>query len=60
MKPVLPVPAGGMTVDRVDEMIRDYGQDVMLLIGGGLLSAKERLLDRTREFVRQVARETGV
>jgi ribulose-bisphosphate carboxylase large chain len=44
-----------MTVDRVDEMIRDYGQDVMLLIGGGLLSAKERLLDRTREFVQRVA-----
>jgi ribulose-bisphosphate carboxylase large chain len=55
VKPVLPVPAGGMTVDRVDEMIGDYGRDVVLLIGGGLLSARERLLDRTREFVQRVA-----
>jgi ribulose-bisphosphate carboxylase large chain len=55
LKPVMPVPAGGMTVDRVDEMIQDYGRDVMLLIGGGLLSAKERLPDRTRKFVQKVA-----
>jgi hypothetical protein len=26
----------------------------MLLIGGGLLSAREKLLDRSREFVRKV------
>jgi ribulose-bisphosphate carboxylase large chain len=50
----LPVPAGGMTVDRVDEMISGYGKDTMLLIGGGLLSARERLLDRAREFVAAV------
>ena len=51
VKPVLPVPAGGMTVERVGEMLSGYGPDTMLLIGGGLLSAKERLLDRSREFV---------
>ena len=37
LAPVLPVPAGGMTVERVTEMIADYGSDTMLLIGGGLL-----------------------
>ena len=55
LKPVLPVPAGGMTVDRVDEMVAGYGKDTMLLIGGGLLTAGERLAERTREFVRKVA-----
>jgi ribulose-bisphosphate carboxylase large chain len=50
----LPVPAGGMTVERVDEMISGYGQDTMLLIGGGLLSARDRLFDRAREFVAAV------
>jgi ribulose-bisphosphate carboxylase large chain len=54
LKPVLPVPAGGMTVDRVGEMLSGYGPDTMLLIGGGLLSAKDKLLDRSREFVRTV------
>src|SRR5260221_6131370 len=50
----LPVPAGGMTVDRVDEMLPGYGTDTMLLIGGGLLSARERLLDKSRDFVAAV------
>ncbi len=54
LKAVLPVPAGGMTVERVGEMLGGYGNDTMLLIGGGLLSARERLLDRSREFVRAV------
>jgi len=54
VKPMLPVPAGGMTVERVAEMLSDYGPDTMLLIGGGLLSAKERLPERSREFVRAV------
>jgi len=55
LAPSLPVPAGGMTVDRVDDMVSGYGADTMLLIGGGLLSAGERLGDRAREFVRKVA-----
>jgi len=54
LKPVLPVPAGGMTLERVSEMLSGYGPDTMLLIGGGLLSAKEHLLERSREFVRAV------
>ncbi len=55
VKPALPVPAGGMTVERVPEMIAGYGQDTMLLIGGGLLSAGDRLLEKSREFVARVA-----
>jgi ribulose-bisphosphate carboxylase large chain len=55
VKPSLPVPAGGMTLERVPEMIESYGPDVMLLIGGGLLSAREKLLERSREYVAAVA-----
>ena len=55
VKPALPVPAGGMTVARVPEMIAAYGRDTVLLIGGGLLSAREQLLARSREFVAAVA-----
>jgi ribulose-bisphosphate carboxylase large chain len=44
-----------MTLGRVGEMIADYGSDTMLLIGGGLLSAGDKLLERSREFVEKVA-----
>ena len=54
VRPTFPVPAGGMTVERVDEMLRGYGADTILLVGGGLLAARERLLDRSREFAAAV------
>lgn len=54
VRPILPVPAGGMTVERVPGMIAGYGHDTMLLIGGGLLSAGDELLERSREFVAAV------
>ena len=56
VRPILPVPAGGMSVERVPEMRATYGDDAMLLIGGGLLAAREKLLERSREFVRSVTR----
>ena len=37
----LPVPAGGMTLARVPELLGFYGADVMLLIGGNLLLARD-------------------
>jgi ribulose-bisphosphate carboxylase large chain len=55
VRPTTPVPAGGMTVKRVPEILSFYGRDVMLLIGGGLLAAGERLTDETRRFVEAVA-----
>ena len=56
VRATLPVPAGGMSVERVPEMVADYGADTMLLIGGGLLSAGDRLLAKGREFVQSVTR----
>ena len=38
-RPSLPVPAGGMTPERVAELVDFYGHDVALLIGGALLQA---------------------
>ncbi len=52
--PSVPVPAGGMTTDRVREMLDFYGADIMLLIGGGLLSAREQLTEATTSFVEAV------
>ncbi len=50
----VPVPAGGMTPERVPEMLDFYGADIMLLIGGGLLAARERLTEETAAFVAAV------
>jgi ribulose-bisphosphate carboxylase large chain len=36
LKQAMPSPGGGMTLDRVDEIIDFYGNDVALLIGGDL------------------------
>jgi len=60
LRPSMPVPAGGMSVERVPEIIADYGLDTMLLIGGNLLLARERLAERSAEFVHAVAAASEV
>jgi ribulose-bisphosphate carboxylase large chain len=56
LAPAAPIPAGGMSLERVPEMLAFYGPDVMLLIGGALLAAEGReLVAATRQFVRAVA-----
>jgi ribulose-bisphosphate carboxylase large chain len=55
LKPAVPAPAGGMTLDRVPELLDFYGRDTMLLIGGSLLSARERLTEAATEFSSVVA-----
>jgi ribulose-bisphosphate carboxylase large chain len=53
--PALPVPAGGMSVERVDEMLQEFGTDVMLLIGGNLLAGGHGAMrSRAESFVRRV------
>lgn len=54
IRPAAPVPAGGMSVERVPEIVRDYGVDSVLLIGGSLLIAREELARRSRAFVQAV------
>jgi ribulose-bisphosphate carboxylase large chain len=54
MQPAVPVPAGGMTLERIPEMLDFYGRDIMLLIGGALLLARDRLAAETAAFVQAV------
>jgi ribulose-bisphosphate carboxylase large chain len=56
VRPALPVPAGGIRLERVSELIRFYGIDCMLLIGGSLYAAGDRLTETTRALVEGVAR----
>ena len=53
LRPALPVPAGGMPISRIHEMLGFYGDDVMLLISGALLSAAD-LDAEARRFVAAV------
>jgi ribulose-bisphosphate carboxylase large chain len=53
LKPIWPVPAGGMTLDRVPELRAVYGPDCILLIGGDL-HAGDDLIGRCRAFRRLV------
>jgi ribulose-bisphosphate carboxylase large chain len=55
MKAALPVPAGGMTLERTREILDFYGTDTMLLIGGNLLMARDRITEETERFTRAVA-----
>jgi ribulose-bisphosphate carboxylase large chain len=54
LRPSMPVPAGGMRRERVPEMLDFYGPDIMLLIGGALLEARDRLIEETAAFVAEV------
>lgn len=53
-RPSLPVPAGGMRVERIEEIVRTFGPDTMLLIGGDLLGAGDALADRASAFVQRL------
>jgi ribulose-bisphosphate carboxylase large chain len=56
----LPMPAGGMTLDRVPEMLDVYGQDSALLIGGALLAARDNLTQAAAAFRERVERHGQV
>ena len=55
-RPALAVPAGGIALDRVDELLDFHGPDTMLLVGGSLLLARERVTEEAAAFARAVAR----
>ena len=50
IKTNLPSPGGGMTLDRVPELLDFYGNDIMLLIGGALHRGTHGLVKTCIEF----------
>lgn len=55
MPPSLPVPAGGIRLDSAAEVVRFYGRDAMLLVGGDLQVEPDRVAERARAFAETVA-----
>lgn len=58
LRPIFPVPGGGMTISRVPELLDDYGDDVILLVGGGLFQHGPDLVENCRAFRRTVERRS--
>ena len=56
VRPAFPVPAGGIRLERVAELLGFYGRDCVLLIGTSLYQAGADVYEQTRALVDQVAR----
>ena len=56
MPPVFPCPAGGMELDKIEDMIKSYGNDTLILIGGGLFSMGGDLVSNCRRFLDRIRR----
>ncbi|HIG05932.1 MAG TPA: hypothetical protein EYQ08_09425 [Planctomycetes bacterium] len=54
LKPGWVVPAGGMSPERLPEMVDDFGCDTMMLMGGALLTAKEGIEACARDIIQQL------
>jgi len=50
LAPILPVPAGGMSLERVPRLRAFYGDDAIFLIGGDLHRGPGTLVDNCRRF----------
>ncbi|MBN1655464.1 MAG: ribulose 1,5-bisphosphate carboxylase large subunit [Deltaproteobacteria bacterium] len=59
IKPIFPVPAGGMSLERIPEIVAFYGDDVILLIGGDLHRRGLDLSHSCREFLQMVSRPSS-
>ncbi len=53
---IFPMPGGGMTLEKIPEMLDLYGNDVMFLMGGGLYGRSPDLADNARYFLSLVGR----
>jgi ribulose-bisphosphate carboxylase large chain len=55
LRPAVPAPAGGMRIERIEEMVVTYGVDVALLIGGELHRGDRRERSRAMRQAAQAA-----
>ncbi len=54
LKTIFPAPGGGMSLDKVPDMLETYGQDLIFLIGGGLFKHGPDLIENCRYFRKMV------
>jgi ribulose-bisphosphate carboxylase large chain len=54
IKPMMPCAGGGMKFERVPELLDLYGKNAIFLVGGGLHSAGDDLVENVQQFLRLV------
>ncbi len=54
VRPALPCPAGGMSLERAADMANDYGADAVWLVGGALLGDEAGVEHGTRRYVEAI------
>lgn len=54
IKKIFPSPGGGISLDRIDELLELYGREVVFLVGGGLFKQGADLTENCRYFNRKV------
>jgi len=54
LRPCFPSPAGGMSVDKVGEMVQTYGKDTVFLISGALIQYAPDMETSTRAFMDKI------
>ncbi|MDY6834238.1 MAG: RuBisCO large subunit C-terminal-like domain-containing protein [Chloroflexota bacterium] len=50
----LPCPAGGMQVNRIGDVVRFFGEDTVILIGGSVMQRHADLSQGTRDFMEEI------
>lgn len=58
IKKILPCPGGGISLDRIEELMELYGKDVVFLIGGGLFKHGADLIENCHYFHKMVSKFT--
>lgn len=59
IKPIFSVPGGGMSLERIPEMLQLYGKDVILLIGGALHKIGPNLVENCRRYMNSINASGG-
>jgi ribulose-bisphosphate carboxylase large chain len=54
VRPAFPMPGGGITLERVPELLEFYGPDCILLIGSSLYESGNQLFERARALVQEI------
>lgn len=57
IKTIFPSPGGGMTIERIPELLDEYGKDVIFLMGGGLFKQGSDLVKYCRHFLDLVKKD---